>query len=280
MNNEEITLLPCPFCGGTNIVISDYAFRGDGEDQFPQDIVCMDCPSGFCGHDFKGKGLAGIVSAWNRRPAPAQLSDDIHEVKALIEYIIKNLDNGHEGAAYACAKTALSTLSRAIAASIGDHFAGGGKPISDEETNREEAPPNSLPNWSECALRVENSDFIEKRVAGGGYGAEPDSLLASELHRFIYEYDDADPYRSAWFMHRLEKLLDETRALLARCSDENAIKAKRYDWLRKKVCSLSLGMGSINTFDFVNLPRIKDATSDAAADLDAAIDAAMAKVKP
>ena len=36
-------------------------------------------------------------------------------------------------------------------------------------------------------------------------------------------------------------------------------------------------MGSINTFDFVNLPRIKDATSDAAADLDTAIDAAMAQ---
>lgn len=31
----------------------------------------MDCPAGFCGHDFKGKGLARIVSAWNRRPAPA-----------------------------------------------------------------------------------------------------------------------------------------------------------------------------------------------------------------
>ena len=68
---EDLNLLPCPFCGGTNIVISDYNFRGDGEDQFPQDIVCMDCPAGFCGHDFKGKGLAGIVSAWNRRPAPA-----------------------------------------------------------------------------------------------------------------------------------------------------------------------------------------------------------------
>lgn len=80
------------------------------------------------------------------------------------------------------------------------------------EDNREEAPPHNLPNWSECALRVENSDFIAKRIAEGGYGAEPDSKLATELHRFIYDYDDADSYGSAWFLHRLEKLLDETRA--------------------------------------------------------------------
>ncbi len=56
----------------------------------------------------------------------------------------------------------------------------------------EQALPNSLPNWSECALRVKNSEFIAKRVTEGGYGADPDSKLANELHRFIYEYDDAD----------------------------------------------------------------------------------------
>lgn len=70
-----------------------------------------------------------------------------------------------------------------------------------------DAPPSSLPNWNECALRVANSSFIEKRVADGGYGADPDTKLATELHRFIYEYDDADPYRSAWFRHRLERLV-------------------------------------------------------------------------
>ena len=86
-----------------------------------------------------------------------------------------------------------------------------GKVLTDDAT-REEAPPNNLPNWSECLLRVENSAFIAKRIAEGGHKAEPDSKLADELHRFIYEYDDADPYRSAWFLHRLEKLLDETRA--------------------------------------------------------------------
>jgi hypothetical protein len=76
----------------------------------------------------------------------------------------------------------------------------------------EQAPPNSLPTWDECALRVSNSEYIAKRVAEGGYGAEADSMLASELHRFIHEYDDADPYRSGWFLHRLELLLNETRA--------------------------------------------------------------------
>jgi len=60
-------------------------------------------------------------------------------------------------------------------------------------------------------MRVANSDFIAKRVAEGGYGAEPDSKLANALHRFIYEYDDADPYRSAWFLHRLELVLEEAK---------------------------------------------------------------------
>lgn len=92
---EELNLLPCPFCGGTNIVISDYNFRGDGEDQFPQDIVCMDCAgSGFCGHDFKGKGLVGIVSAWNRRAAPAQ--DEFEWMKGEVARLTKKLENAND----------------------------------------------------------------------------------------------------------------------------------------------------------------------------------------
>ncbi|MFA6271027.1 MAG: hypothetical protein WC657_07535 [Candidatus Paceibacterota bacterium] len=73
----------------------------------------------------------------------------------------------------------------------------------------EAAPPNSLPDWSECAIRVDNSDFIAKRVAEGGYGPDADTMLATELHRFIYEYDDADSYGSAWFLHRLELVIAE-----------------------------------------------------------------------
>ena len=74
------------------------------------------------------------------------------------------------------------------------------------------APPNSLPTFDECALRVENSNFLEKRAAGGGYGPEHDSRTATQLHRFVYEYDDADPVRSSWFLHRLELLLNEVRS--------------------------------------------------------------------
>ena len=73
----------------------------------------------------------------------------------------------------------------------------------------EQAPPHSLPVWSECAMRVDNSNFYAKSIADGGYGPEHDSKLASALHRFIYEYDDKDPYRSAWFMHRLENMINE-----------------------------------------------------------------------
>lgn len=80
-----------------------------------------------------------------------------------------------------------------------------------EHDEKDYAPTNSLPDWDECALRVANSDFIAKRVAEGGYGAEPDSKLATQLHRFIYEYDDADPFRSSWFLHRLELLVNELR---------------------------------------------------------------------
>lgn len=74
-----------------------------------------------------------------------------------------------------------------------------------------DAPKNNLPTWGECKMRVENSDYIAKRVAGGGYGAEHDDKLASHLHRFIYEYDDADPFRSAWFLHRLELVIKEAK---------------------------------------------------------------------
>jgi predicted RNA-binding Zn-ribbon protein involved in translation (DUF1610 family) len=68
-------LLPCPFCGDETIM-SDWDCRGDGADQFPQDVVCMGCGIGFCGQDAKGKGNAFVAELWNRRAAapvpPAQ----------------------------------------------------------------------------------------------------------------------------------------------------------------------------------------------------------------
>ena len=92
---------------------------------------------------------------------------------------------------------------------------------------KEPAPQNSLPTWEECALLVGNSEYIAKRVAEGGYGPDHDSELATELHRFIYEYDDSDSYRSAWFLHRLELVLKERqaeieslKAQLAECRDK------------------------------------------------------------
>jgi hypothetical protein len=78
-----------------------------------------------------------------------------------------------------------------------------------EPVAQEVAPPNNLPRWDECALRVRNSDFLAARVATRGYGPEPDSLTANALHRFIYEYDDEAPYASAWFLHRLEQVINE-----------------------------------------------------------------------
>jgi hypothetical protein len=70
------------------------------------------------------------------------------------------------------------------------------------------APTNSLPDWKECRLRVENSEYIDQRISDGGFGYEEDGYYANEIHKFIHEYDDSDPHRSAWFLHRLEKLIE------------------------------------------------------------------------
>lgn len=75
----------------------------------------------------------------------------------------------------------------------------------------DKAPKNNLPDWNECRMRVENSRYIAERVADGGHGPEADSNLASQLHTFIYEYDDADPFKSAWFLHRLELVIKEAK---------------------------------------------------------------------
>lgn len=73
-----------------------------------------------------------------------------------------------------------------------------------------EAPANNLPSWEECRLIIENDEF-RQRAAAGREGHVLDTprttLEPTELHRFIYEYDDADPVASAWFLHRLEKLV-------------------------------------------------------------------------
>jgi hypothetical protein len=80
---------------------------------------------------------------------------------------------------------------------------------SGEPVVRDDAPSNSLPSYKECRLRVENTKYVEERIKAGGFGFDDDGLYASQLHKFIYEYDDADPYKSAWFLHRLELLINE-----------------------------------------------------------------------
>ena len=76
----------------------------------------------------------------------------------------------------------------------------------------EQAPENSLPTWSECNLIIENDEF-RKRAEAGLEGQVLDTPRTTPeptaLHRFIHEYDDSDPYRSAWFLHRLECVLKE-----------------------------------------------------------------------
>ena len=82
-----------------------------------------------------------------------------------------------------------------------------GEPVALEPTLE-----NSLPTWSECNLIIQNDDF-RKRAEAGLEGQVLDTPrttpVPTELHRFIHEYDDADPYRSAWFLHRLECVLKE-----------------------------------------------------------------------
>lgn len=77
-----------------------------------------------------------------------------------------------------------------------------------EQVAEVEAPSNSLPSWSECNLRVGNSEWLKDNDRE----AECDSLTANPLHEFIYEYDDSDAYKSAWFLHRLENLIDFIRS--------------------------------------------------------------------
>jgi hypothetical protein len=76
----------------------------------------------------------------------------------------------------------------------------------------EPAPKNSLPTFKECQLIISNDNFrkrAEEGLEGRVLYTFRTTPIPTELHRFIYEYDDANPYRSAWFLHRLECVLKE-----------------------------------------------------------------------
>lgn len=68
---------------------------------------------------------------------------------------------------------------------------------------KEKAPKHNLPTWKECMLLEANSRFEYT----GPISIEPEPEL-TPLHEFILEYDDNDEYKSDWFMHRLEKLVN------------------------------------------------------------------------
>jgi hypothetical protein len=72
------------------------------------------------------------------------------------------------------------------------------------------APTNNLPDWNECNLRVKNEEYIKKEKLNI-YDFDEPYNMPNELHRFIYEYDDSDPFKSAWFLHRLERLINEIK---------------------------------------------------------------------
>ena len=88
-----------------------------------------------------------------------------------------------------------------------------------EQVTEVEAPSHGLPNWSECNLRVGNSEWMKDNDRE----PEDDSLTANPLHEFIYEYDDSDAYKSAWFLHRLEKLIDFIRSEQQPAPDVSAL---------------------------------------------------------
>ena len=78
------------------------------------------------------------------------------------------------------------------------------------EVDLERAPANHLPSWKECKLIIENYEFRQRAKAGlegAVLDTPPTTPEPTAIHRFIYEYDDADSYRSEWFMHRLELAL-------------------------------------------------------------------------
>lgn len=88
-----------------------------------------------------------------------------------------------------------------------------------EQVTEVDAPSHSLPDWSECNLRVGNSEWLKDNDRK----PEHDSLTANPLHEFIYEYDDSDAYKSAWFLHRLEKLIGFIKSEQVPTSDVAAL---------------------------------------------------------
>ena len=82
----------------------------------------------------------------------------------------------------------------------------------DDPVVMNDAPSNNLPTWAECNKRMSNRAHLESigaikdGVLIDDYYFE--TLLPDPIHEFIYEYDDTDAYKSAWFLHRLELVIN------------------------------------------------------------------------
>ena len=73
------------------------------------------------------------------------------------------------------------------------------------------SPLSDLPSWEDCKIRVANREFIEKEELNINDFPEPHNM-PNELHEFLYEYDESDDYKSAWFRHRLERLINKVKS--------------------------------------------------------------------
>ena len=78
------TLLPCPFCGGTNIEIGILESHGNGT--FDWKARCDDC-------DFCYDTEAEAITAWNRRATPPYMATPINHVE-LVNLGFKHAGNG------------------------------------------------------------------------------------------------------------------------------------------------------------------------------------------
>ena len=79
-----------------------------------------------------------------------------------------------------------------------------------------DVPLNTLPTWDECDTRMSNKRHLEDMGAiKDGILIDDfycETLLPNPIHEFIYAYDDADAYRSAWFLHRLELVINHVKS--------------------------------------------------------------------
>ncbi len=133
------------------------------------------------------------------------------------------------------------------------------------EVDLERAPANHLPSWKECKLIIENYEFRQRAKAGlegAVLDTPPTTPEPTAIHRFIYEYDDADSYRSEWFMHRLELALIAHDAKVRREALERVHpKPGDFDLSLKLLTIIGVILGIAGTlFVLVTLPPLTPVT--------------------